>query len=287
MTAAAVAAATALAGGAYALGTQSDGSARAAKATATATRSPGQPRGGCRRDGGLNDLASRLGVAPAKLRVALKELRGTQPGDLGARHIVLLSSVAKSLGVSQAEMKTAMNAVRKQVRPGFPRGGPREFSAALAKQLGVSQSKVEQAFEDAFKAGRSQRVDEIAGALAAALNVDKAKVAGALESLRPAPGAGPRTIGPGGIAAALAKQLGLSASDARAAMQKLHAQRQQEMSQARDDFATKLAAKLGISADKVKSALSDHGPFGLHPGPGPGERRRGFGFGSGGHFRHP
>src|SRR5690349_7265637 len=119
-TAAAVAAATALAAGAYALGTESDGSAQAAKANATATPSPG------------------------KQRVALKELRGTQPGDLGARHAALLSSVAKSLGVSEAEVKAAFAAVRKQVRPGFRHSvGPDGFAAALAKQLGVSKAKVE------------------------------------------------------------------------------------------------------------------------------------------------
>jgi hypothetical protein len=276
-TAALVAAATALAGGAYALGSQSDGSAVAAKATAPAApTAPG--RRGWHHDGapgaGLADLASRLGVPEAKLRVALQELRGTDPGDLGARHTVLLNGVASALHVSQAEFRAALNAVRKQ---GL-RGGPDELAAGLAKQLGVPEAKVRAALDTAFQAQHKDHVDEIAGTLATALKVDKAKVAAALDSLRPAPGSGPRTIGPDGLAAALAKKLGLPVADVRAALQKLRTQREQEMSAARDAFATKLADKLGISAAKVKSALADHGPFGLHEGPG----RHGGGF-----FRHP
>jgi hypothetical protein len=53
------------------------------------------------------------------------------------------------------------------------------------------------------------------------------------------------------------------------------------MSAARDAFAVKLAGKLGIPAAKVKSALNDHGRFGLHDGPG-GRGRHGGGF-----FGHP
>jgi hypothetical protein len=270
-TAALLAAATALAGGAYALGSQSDGSAVAAKA-ATTTPS-GRPawhgRGGP--GAGLSDLASRLGVSQAKLRVALQELRGTGPGDLGAKHTELISRLATSLKVSEAEVKAAFNAARRQAAPGMHRfgRGPGDLVAGLAKQLDVSQDKVRAALDDAFQADRKDHVDEIAGTLATALKVDKAKVAAALESLRPAAGTRPRDHRPGdGIAAALANKLGVPAADVRAALQKLRAQREQEMSTARDAFATKLAAKLGISADKVKSALSDHGPFGLHDGRG-------------------
>jgi hypothetical protein len=286
-TAALVAAATALAGGAYALGSQSDGSAEAAKATAAATPAPFGRRGWHDRGGpgaGLSDLASRLGVPEAKLRVALQDLRGTDPGDLGARQASLISSIASSLKVSEAEVKAAFNAVRKQGQGGPPglRSGPDELAATLAKQLGVSQAKVRTALDTAFQAQRESHVDEIAGTLATALKVDKAKVAAALAALRPAPGSGPRDHPPGdgGIAAALARKLGVPVADVRAALQKLRTQRELQMSAARDAFAVNLADKLGISAAKVKSALNDHGPFGLHDGPG------GRGGHGGGFFRH-
>jgi UDP-N-acetylmuramyl pentapeptide synthase len=105
-------------------------------------------------------------------------------------------------------------------------------------------------------------------------------VAAAIESLRPANGTRPRDRRPAqGLAAALAKKLGVAPADVRAALQSLRSKREQQMSAERDAFATRLAGKLGISADKVKSVLSDHGPFGLHPGPG--------GPGAHGRFRHP
>src|SRR3954452_18475379 len=91
-TAALVAAATALAAGAYALGSESDGSAVAAKGTATPYAQGGWHRAG-RPAAGLSDLARRLGVSEAKLRVALQDLRGTAPGDIGARHAALISSI--------------------------------------------------------------------------------------------------------------------------------------------------------------------------------------------------
>ncbi|MEA2279400.1 MAG: hypothetical protein QOK21_7 [Solirubrobacteraceae bacterium] len=281
-TAALIAAATALAAGAYTLGTQSDGSAVAAKDTATPYAGGGWQRGGPP-GSGFSDLASRLGVSEAKLRVALQELRGSQPGDLGAEHAALVSSLAASLKVSEAEVKAAFNAVRRQDAGRGARRfgrGPADLAAGLAKQLGVSQAKVETALQNAVQTDQKSHIDELAGTLATALKLDKAKVAAAIESLRPATGARPRDRRPDqGLAAALAKKLGVAPGDVRSALQAVRSTREQQMSAERDAFATKLADKLGISADKVKSVLSDHGPFGLHPGRGgPGPR---------GPFRHP
>jgi hypothetical protein len=282
-TAALVAAATALAAGAYALGTQSDGSAVAARDAAT----PYAQGGGWQRGGppgsGFSDLAARLGVSEAKLRVALQDLRGPQPGDLGAKHAALVSSLATSLKVSEAEVKAAFKALPNQHAGRGARRfgpGPTDLAAGLAKQLGVPQAKVETALQNAAQAEQKGHIDELAGTLATALKLDKAKVAAAIESLRPANGTRPRDRRPAqGLAAALAKKLGVAPADVRSALQSLRSKREQQMSAERDAFATRLAGKLGISADKVKSALSDHGPFGLHPGPGgPGAR---------GHFRHP
>jgi hypothetical protein len=61
----------------------------------------------------------------------------------------------------------------------------------------------------------------------------------------------------------------------RAAFEKLRQSKVDEFAKQRDAFATALANKLGISVDKVKSALFEFGPG---PG-GPGRGGHGFGFG--------
>ena len=66
----------------------------------------------------------------------------------------------------------------------------------------------------------------------------------------------------------LAKELGVKAADLRKALREIRKER-------RDDFAAKLAKKLGISEAKVKQALPDRphgGPGRGFHGPGPGGR---------------
>ena len=67
------------------------------------------------------------------------------------------------------------------------------------------------------------------------------------------------------LVAALAKELGIERSKVRAALRKVQAAHEKEHAARRDEFAQKLADKLGISVDKVKSALPAGGPG--HGGP--------------------
>jgi hypothetical protein len=100
--------------------------------------------------------------------------------------------------------------------------------------------------------------------LADALNVDKAKVTAALAKVRPDRRGGPRDHAEGddsAFTAALATELGVSSTDLKAALTKLRAAHEATETAERDAFAQKLADKLNISVDKVKSVFAD-GPGG-------------------------
>jgi predicted ArsR family transcriptional regulator len=105
-----------------------------------------------------------------------------------------------------------------------------------------------------------------AAALAKALGVDEAKVRDALQSVRPPgpPGrpGGPRERDHGPDLSALATKLGVTTAQLQAAFDKLGAEK-------RDEFATKLAEKLGIDPQKVKDALPAEPPHLSHRGFGP------------------
>jgi biotin operon repressor len=88
-------------------------------------------------------------------------------------------------------------------RPGFD---------DLADRLGVDEAKLRDALEDIA----SQRRTEFAQRLADALKIDRAKVEQTLENLRPDR---PRLRRPAALAAALAKELGLSTAKVRAALE--------------------------------------------------------------------
>ena len=185
--------------GGYALGTQvRDGSAQARDAASTTTTGTGSASAAPVADprGPGQDLAQRLGVSQDALRKALDALRaqGTGPGA----------------------------------------GGPdRDHGAedqALADALGVTPARLRSALQ---KLHDAHEQDELT-ALAKALGVGVAKLQGAFDALRPqgAPGAppagappagGPRRHdlrGPDGLAAALAKRLGLDAAKVRQALRR-------------------------------------------------------------------
>jgi len=134
----AVAGAGLLASGAYALGSQAGGgsaSAHGAGGPAGAAVGYGggfeRHRFGGPAGAGLDALASKLDVSPDKLRTALQDVRGDLPkSNLEAR-------LADALGVSVEKVRAAFEKIRTDVRD--------EFAAALAKRLGLDQSKVEQA----------------------------------------------------------------------------------------------------------------------------------------------
>lgn len=251
---AALGSAVVLASGSYALGTQTGDGSASADAGRAAT-SKGASGSASRRDCGVNGLASRLKVDPAKLRQALEAIRSERKADGGPA-----KELASALGLPEQQVRDALAKLRAQHRgerrdrgPGDVRpGGRRERLSEAAKELGVSKAKLRAALRDA----------------------------------RPDSGPGARRgRGPGGpFAADLAKTLGVSADKVEAALAKLQGSRDDH----RAEFAKKLADKLGIPESRVKAALPD-GPMGVgarrdhHGGPpgGPpfGGRGGGPGFG--------
>jgi hypothetical protein len=260
-TALALTGASALASGAYALGSQAgDGSAAAAK-TPNAN-GYGPPPGGARgwHGGGpgerLNGLADRLGVSEAALRKALTDLAKEHRDDLAQK-------LADALGIDVAKVQSAFENVRPKRAARPPHAGRRDdFAQALAKKLGISEAKVKAALEKQ----RDHRGDP--SALADALGVSPAKLREALAGLfrdhRPGPRGGPGGPGRPGFGPgedALAKALGVTPAKLRAAFEKLRDEKV-------DEFADALAKNLSIDPSKVKAALQDAAPFGFgrhHP----------------------
>jgi hypothetical protein len=138
--------AVALASGAYALGSQSDGSAIAGGDRADrAAWVRGGPGPGVHHAFGLDNLADRLGVDEDKLRDALEDVRGDLPGPPEIRA---------------------------------------DFAQELADELNTTKAKVEAALErirDKHADEMSERRDALADALAKRLNLDADKVKDALE----------------------------------------------------------------------------------------------------------
>jgi biotin operon repressor len=254
-TALALAGAVALASGAYALGTQSDGTASAAKSPQRPEirfgGGPGFGHGpGIAGRPGLDGLATKLGVSEAKLRTALEEIASEHRGDFATQ-------IADALGVDRAKVEAAFDKLRAQrpKRPDRPRL-PGAFATALAKQLGISAAKVRAALEN--HRGRPTSPD----ALAKELGVSEEKLHDAFHAIM-------NKIRPRGPerhrgAPALAKALGVTQAQLDAAFEKLRANHEK----LEDQFANELAAKLGIDAQKVQDALGDIRPFGFgrhHP----------------------
>jgi transcriptional regulator with XRE-family HTH domain len=271
--------AAALAFGAYTLGTQAGGgSADAAKARAGAAQSCGPKAHGRRfggpRFGGFSDLASRLGVDPAKLRTALDELRAAEPkSDPEAG---LADALATELKLDPAKVKDALAKLRTQ-HDQQRQARANAFADALAKELNVDPAKVRDAIakREAGEAqaggpppggpeGPGERHGGRAGgpgpdlsALAGDIGVTPQALSDALQKVRLnlAPGA---RGDHGARGDELATALGVDPGALRAAMQKLADQR-------RADFAAKLAGKLGLDPAKVADALKAGGPM---DGPG-------------------
>ncbi|MEO8686945.1 MAG: Clp protease N-terminal domain-containing protein [Solirubrobacteraceae bacterium] len=153
--------------------------------------------------------------------------------------------------------------------PGRP-GGPRDLSGPAAK-LGVTEAKLRAALQD-LRPDRGARKDEhqaaLAKALATELGVDEAKVTAALDQLH-----GDRLQR---FDNALAAKLGIDAAKARAAFDALKPAPGAGPGPGAKPALGDLATKLGVSEDKLRSALAD-----LRPGPRPGGPGKGFGKGFG------
>lgn len=106
-----------LASGAYAIGsTSGDGSATANQTGQSGQAGPPGPYGA-------------PGTPPRQLR-----------GQFRRDRLEMLSGLAKQLGVKEADLRKAMQEIRKEQRD--------DFVAKLAKKLGVSEAKVKKALPD-------------------------------------------------------------------------------------------------------------------------------------------
>ena len=133
--------AVALASGAYALGSQSDGAA-------VASGEDERPALIHHRGGpgfGLDRLADRLGVDAAKLRDALADVRGDLPGPREVR-ADFAEELADELGTTQAKVEAALERIRAKHEDRFEQRRD-ALAAALAKRLKLDAAKVEEALE--------------------------------------------------------------------------------------------------------------------------------------------
>ena len=148
-TAAVLAGAVALASGAYALGSQADGSAEAAGDRPVHFR--GGPYGGPGGPGGpagfgLDRLADRLGVEESELREALEDVRGELKGPRELRgHFA--ADLAKELGTTEAKVEAALERIREKHESEMEDRRD-ALAEALAKRLNLDASKVKEALEE-------------------------------------------------------------------------------------------------------------------------------------------
>lgn len=147
-----------------------------------------------------------------------------------------LAALAAKLGVSQTDLKAALDALRPAGKPpkGRPGRGPGDFAAKIASALNVSTDKVTAILEanrPTTRPAPGTKPDEtkLVSALSSGLGIDQATVKSALAKLRPPAGGPGRPDG---------------------------------------DFPAKLAAKLGLSTDTVTAALDALRPAGAPPAPG-------------------
>ena len=191
----------------------------------------------------------------------------------------VLASAAYGVGTQVSDGNaTAANRSTSSPAAEERRHGPR--LSRLAEQLGVSEAKLRAALEDLRPARRAKGRGraEMAAELAEELGVSESTVRGILADLRPRDGRAFKHRMPlrhrrparmrNRLVAALAKGLDKDVSEIRGALRKVRAAHRTERAARRDEFAQKLADRLGISVDKLKSALPARGPG--HHGPPPG-----------------
>ncbi len=280
--AAAASVAAVAAAGAYAIGSQQSGGSALAAGASRATPATQVPavspavRTGLRGPGrDLASAADALGVSESSLRTALAELRAEQ--DPKAGRADLAAALATALGKTQAQVTAALDAVRSD--GGRRRGRGDGLATALAARLGVSAERVRAALTEAHEAAHAARRQEVAAALAKELGIDTARVADALEAVRPDPG--DRSARRDGIdlTEALAGELGIAEERVDEALDALRDARRAEHERRLQAFADRLAAKLEISRERVRELVADGGLLG---GPGRGGHGGGPGFPGGG-----
>ena len=103
------------------------------------------------------------------MEAAFEQLRDRGPGAK--------DDLAEALGVSEARLRAAFEAVHDERGP-----GKEAIAADLAKELGVEEAKVRAALEK-LREDKGDRHDALAAALAKRLNLSEAKVRDALGDL--------------------------------------------------------------------------------------------------------
>jgi hypothetical protein len=171
-----------------------------------------------------------IGVADAaKSAKGTQTTRSARPGHHrgGPVPSAALAKIAKALGVSTADLRSALEANR----PAKPAGerGPQQFAADLAEALGVETSAVQEILE----ANRPPRPEarpaqgtmppkpdhtKLIAALAAGLNIDEATVTAAVEKLEAAHEA-EHQAREAAMYAAVADALGKTAAEVKAAFE--------------------------------------------------------------------
>jgi Clp amino terminal domain, pathogenicity island component len=144
-TAAVLVGSVALASGAYALGSQTDGNAvadgdrpvRFAGGPGYDVHLAGPP--------GLERLADRLGVSEDALRDALEDVRGSVPGPREVR-ADFAKELADELGTSEAKVEAALERIRGRHEQELEDRAD-AVAEALAKRLNLDADKVEDALE--------------------------------------------------------------------------------------------------------------------------------------------
>ena len=142
-TALALTGALALASGAYALGSQSDGSAVAAGDRPVHLHGGGPGHGPA--GFGLDRLADRLGVDADKLREALEDVRGTIDPPAGRRDD-FAKELAAELNTTPAKVEAALERIRARHEDEFEKRHD-AMAEALAKRLNLDADKVKKALE--------------------------------------------------------------------------------------------------------------------------------------------
>ncbi|MBF6620167.1 MAG: PepSY domain-containing protein [Patulibacter sp.] len=128
-------------------------------------------------------LAKTLGVTEEKLRTALGATRGAKKGDQGDR----AAEIAQALGATAADVQSVLDGQSGGDRRGPGRGGPGPHGddAALVTALAEKTGKSKDAVTKALEGLHAAREDARAAELAKELGVDAAKVKAALEAARP------------------------------------------------------------------------------------------------------
>ena len=167
-------------------------------------------------------------------------------------------------GVASAQSGDT-NTTTQSSRPQGPRGGPGVDTAKLAAKLGVTEAQLKTALAAARPTGKPPTGDRGAGlaaALASALGVSTDKVTTILDANRPAKPAAGTKPAPGtkpdmsGLITALSTGLGIDKATVQAAFDKLEAAHKAGDTARQTAMATALAKALDLDVSKVQSALA-------------------------------